>query len=269
ITYIAPGPVPCRAMRRKPLVLGLSVASVVAIAAPGWDVLIELWASPGSSGSSAKLAAAGSAAAVLALVAGPIGHHQHAAFGAGRRAFVRVARFEGLRIGKWRREAHRFGHRRRYRRDLRGRSGNGCCSVLAVQLQIIGGNETPAEPPRDVVEHRRNKTNVRIRGDAGRLEARVEQFVDEDLEGHAILQAERNGEGQAVHDARERRALFGHLDEDFAGAIVLVHAYGDVAFVAADAEFVGYGSAFGRHLLALRARKKFTLHRVRGSGGRL
>src|SRR5258707_7235115 len=73
-------------MRRKPLVLGLSVASVVAITAPGWDALIDLWASPGSCRSSAKLAAAGSAAAVLAFVASAIGHHQHAAFGAGRRA---------------------------------------------------------------------------------------------------------------------------------------------------------------------------------------
>src|SRR6266404_4845135 len=167
MTYTAPGPPPCRAMRRKPLVLGLSVASVVAITAPGWDALIDLWASPGSCRSSAKLAAAGSAAAVLAFVASAIGHHQHAAFGAGRRAFMGVARFGGLRIGE----------RRRCRRGLHDRGGSRrCCGVLAIQLEIVGGNEAPAEPARDVVEHRRNKANVGIRGDAGRLEPRVEQL---------------------------------------------------------------------------------------------
>src|SRR6266851_8996190 len=95
-------------MRRKPLVLGLSVASVVAITAPGWDALIDLWASPGSFSGSPKLAAAGSAAAVLALVASSVRHHQHAALGASRRALVRVARLGRRRNGDRRRQAQRL-----------------------------------------------------------------------------------------------------------------------------------------------------------------
>src|SRR5258707_4889927 len=44
--YIAPGPAPCRAMRRKPLVFGLRGARLAGIAATGWDVLIEVASSP-------------------------------------------------------------------------------------------------------------------------------------------------------------------------------------------------------------------------------
>src|SRR5260370_655074 len=92
MTYTAPRPPPCRAMRRNPLVLGLSGASLAAINAPRWDVLIDLWASSASFSGSPKLTAPRSAAAVLALVASPVRHHQHAALGASRRTLVRVAR---------------------------------------------------------------------------------------------------------------------------------------------------------------------------------
>src|SRR5215468_1323798 len=122
----------------------------------------------------------------------------------------------------------------------------------AVQLEVVGGDKAPSEPPCDVVEHRRGKAHVRIRGDAGRLEARIQQLVDENLERHTVLEAEGDRKSQSVHDAGKRGTLFGHLDEDLAGPTVFVHADGDVPFVAADAELVGNRRAFYGHLLALR-----------------
>src|SRR5229473_3205006 len=169
MTYTAPGPPPCRAMRRNPLVFGLSGASLAAIAAPGWDVLISLWASPlGSFGASPELAAPGSAAAVLALVASPVRHHQHAALGASRRTLVRVARLGRRRNGDRRRQAQRLRTHRRCRYVCVQR-----CCLISVQLQIVRRNKAPAKPPRDIVQYRRHKANVRIRRDPRWLKSRV------------------------------------------------------------------------------------------------
>src|ERR1700719_437275 len=89
MTSTALVPPPCRAMRKNPRVFGLRGVSCAAVAAPDWVALISLWAPPGVTPSALlKLAAARRAAAVFALVARPVRHHQHAALGAGRSAFV-------------------------------------------------------------------------------------------------------------------------------------------------------------------------------------
>src|SRR5208282_2883411 len=56
-----------------------------------------------------------------------------------------------------------------------------------------------------------------------------------------------------VHQARDGGALLGHGDEDFARGAVLVHADGDVAFVAGDIEFVGDRFALVGQLAPLHA----------------
>src|SRR5579871_3443635 len=96
-------------------------------------------------------------------------------------------------------------------------------------------------------------------GIASGLEARVDELVDEGLERHAILQADRNGQREAVHEAGERRTFLGHLDEDFAGLAGFVHADGDVALVAADREFVRNGLALAGHLAAEGTHEKLAL----------
>ncbi len=75
-------------------------------------------------------------------------------------------------------------------------------------------------------------------------------FSAEDLEGDAVLEGERDGGGEGVHEAGDGGAFLGHADEDFAGAAVGVEADGDVALVAAEAEFVGDGGALGGEAVA-------------------
>src|SRR5262249_50447108 len=136
--------------------------------------------------------------------------------------------------------------------------------LFGAQLQVVWRNKPSTEPTRDVIENRGNETDARIRGDAGRLESRVHQLVDEDLQRHTVLQTVRDGESEAVHDAGERGAFLGHLDEDFTGPTIFVHANGDVAFVATDAEFVRHRGALDGHFLALLPRKQFALHGIDG-----
>ena len=134
--------------------------------------------------------------------------------------------------------------------------------LVGVQLQIVGRDKPPAQPPREIIQHRRNKTDIRIRRNARGLKSRVHQFVDEHLEWHAVLQTERNGQREAIHDAGKRRTFLGHLDENFARPAVRVHADSDVAFVRAHAEFVRNRSALHRHFFANGTSEQFALHRL-------
>ena len=74
------------------------------------------------------------------------------------------------------------------------------------------------------------------------------------------MQADRDGKRQTVHYAGKRRAFLGHFDKDLARTTVFVEANGDVAFVTADAELMGNGGPFRRHLFALGACEEFALH---------
>src|SRR6185437_6804924 len=66
----------------------------------------------------------------------------------------------------------------------------------------------------------------------------------------AVLEAERGGGGEGVHEAGDGGAFFGHADEDLAGLAVGVEADGDVALVAANGEFVGDGGTLGGQAVA-------------------
>src|ERR1700732_4750824 len=101
-------------MRRNPRALGFAGASCGASAGPEEDPLIVWLVSPVSPAS----AAAAGAPAVLALVARPVRHHQHAALGAGRRAFMSVTRPGSRRLLR-----ERVDHWRSHRRDSRDASG--------------------------------------------------------------------------------------------------------------------------------------------------
>src|SRR6476646_8589751 len=85
---MALGPAPCRTMCRNPRAFGFSGASLAASPEPEESALIASypWFVPLASTAAAR------AAAILALVAGPVRHHEHAALGARRRALVRVPR---------------------------------------------------------------------------------------------------------------------------------------------------------------------------------
>src|SRR5216684_2391323 len=227
---MALGPPPCLTMWRNPRVFGFSGGfsrdSRAAVPEPEERALIVGVLSPVFRSSTASARAA----AVLAFVASAVRHHQHAAFAARRRALVRVCRLCGI-----------YFPARRHLRCQNSRSGNSGAfpmSAASIQLQIVSGNKSSAHPPRDVIQHRRNKSNIRICGDTRWFEPCVQQLVHEYLQRHAILQAQRNGQRQTVHHAGKRRAFLGHLHEDLARPAVLIHPNGDVAFVPPHAELV-------------------------------
>src|SRR4029079_10206194 len=103
---------------------------------------------------------------------------------------------------------------------------------------LLAGEEAELEPAKDVVHDRLGVAKLGVLRPAAGLEARVRELLAERLQGHAVLQRERDGGGEAVHESGDRGALLGHLDEGLAGRDVLVEADGDVAFVAGDRELV-------------------------------
>ena len=64
-------------------------------------------------------------------------------------------------------------------------------------------------------------------------------FSQRTLERDAVLEGERDGGGEGVHEAGDGGAFLGHADEDLAGLAVGVEADGDVALVSGEAELVG------------------------------
>src|SRR5437879_10579593 len=117
------GPAPCLTMWRNPRVLGFVGASRAATPEPEGRALIALVFSSLLCSS----AAPARAAAVFALVARAVRHHQHAALTARRRAFMRIGQ---LRL------SHSNRERTKRRQDRRG--GNGSARVFrgrpAIQL---------------------------------------------------------------------------------------------------------------------------------------
>ena len=107
------------------------------------------------------------------------------------------------------------------------------CVVSGVRFRNLR-----AEPAEDIVHDRLGEPDIRVVGDAGRLEARMGELVHQRLQRHAVLQRQRDRGRERVHQAGDRRAFLAHRQEDLARRAVLVHADRDVAFVPGDAELV-------------------------------
>jgi hypothetical protein len=106
----------------------------------------------------------------------------------------------------------------------------------------------------DVVEDRgRVLDRVVALDHARRLELGEGEGVDEFLERHAVLQADRDRDGEVVHHRPEARAFLVHVDEDLAERAVVVFAGAQVHLVPADIGLLGVALAPLRHLLAVRA----------------
>ena len=83
--------------------------------------------------------------------------------------------------------------------------------------------------------------------DAVRLEAREQEGVHELVQRHAVLQAERDGDGEAVGHAAEGGPFLVHVEEDLAERAVLVLAGAQVDLVVADAGLLRVaGAAIGQ-----------------------
>ena len=84
-----------------------------------------------------------------------------------------------------------------------------------------------------------------------RLEADEGEGLDIFLERHAILQPERDRDGEIVHQAPEGGALLVHVDEDLAEPPVLIFAGAQIDLVPADDGLLGIALAAVGQTLAL------------------
>ena len=130
----------------------------------------------------------------------------------------------------------------------------------------VAGDELHAQPAEDVVGDALGDRDVRVLGEPGRLEPAVGELVDEDLQRHAVLQADRDRRAQDVHQAADRRAFLGHRDEQLARPAVGIEADVDIAFVPLDVELVGQAAPGVRQPLAARliGRRRRRLDHWRG-----
>jgi len=130
-------------------------------------------------------------------------------------------------------------------RSAAGVRGAGAGSDFFGALRGVGGavagDELHRQPAEDVIDQALSERDLLVARHAARLEADVLELAHEAVDRHAVLQAHRDERGDAVHQAADRAAFFGHGDEDFAGLAVFVQADGDVALVAADIELVREG----------------------------
>ena len=91
--------------------------------------------------------------------------------------------------------------------------------------QIVAAEVGDRQLAEDVVEDRgRVLDGIVALHEARRLEAREGEGVDVFLERHAVLQAERDGDGEVVHQRAEGGAFLVHVDEDLAEPPVFVLA---------------------------------------------
>src|SRR3954454_4600166 len=103
-------------------------------------------------------------------------------------------------------------------------------------LLLFDRQELLPEPAEDVVDDRLRGADVRVVREAARLEAHVAELRDVDLERDAVLESERDGDHERVHQPGEGCSLLRDVHEDVARGAVVVHADVDVALVLADAE---------------------------------
>ena len=153
-------------------------------------------------------------------------------------------RWAGTGAGAWRGARPRL-RRRPCRARWRG-VGVDVGEVVAVEI----GDGQLAE---HVVEDRGRVLDAVVAHDhAGGLEAGEGEGLHIFVERHAVLQAERDGDGEVVHHGAEGGAFLVHVDEDFAEAAVVIFAGAQVDLVAADDRPSGCSPCGGR--AAFRAR---------------
>ena len=120
---------------------------------------------------------------------------------------------------------------------------------MAEVMPVEVGDRQLAE---GVVEDRgRHLDGVVAAHDALRLEAGEGEGLHELLQRHAVLQADRHGDGEVVHQRAERGAFLVHVDEDLAETAILIFAGPQIDLVPADGRLLGVTLAALRQLLAL------------------
>ncbi len=126
--------------------------------------------------------------------------------------------------------------------------GPGLGAQVVEEQLLLSAEEAQVQPAEDVIHDGLGKADIGIAGPAAGLEAHVLEFFAEQAQRYAMLERDRDGEGEAVHEAGDGRAFLGHLDEELARISAGIESDGDVALVASDVELVG-----DRHALFFQA----------------
>ena len=98
---------------------------------------------------------------------------------------------------------------------------------------LLTFEESEFEPAKQIIHERLGVADLLIAGPTTGLKSRVAKLVAENLERHSVLQSERHGRGQRVHEPGNGRSFLGHSDEHFSRSAVFVEAYCDVPFLPA------------------------------------
>src|SRR5690554_182239 len=94
---------------------------------------------------------------------------------------------------------------------------------------------------RDVIEDAHRFRNVRIVRRSHRVEAHAAEAIARIVNRQTILQGERERTAKTLDQVRQRRALFAHLDEDFAWSAVLKQADRQISLMSSDDELMREG----------------------------
>ena len=117
--------------------------------------------------------------------------------------------------------------------------------------EVVAGEIGDRQLAEDIVEDRGGVLDRLVaHDDAGRLEAGEGERLDVFLQRHAVLQAERDRDGEIVHHGAEGGAFLVHVDEDLAEAAVVVFAGAEIHLVPADDGLLRIALAAAGELLA-------------------
>ena len=126
--------------------------------------------------------------------------------------------------------------------------------ILFLDLrQVVAIEIGHGQLPEDVIDDRRGHLDPVVQLDRPvRLEAGKDKGFDELLQRHAMLKPERDGDGEAVHEAAEGGPFLMHVQEDFAAGTVLVFTRAEIELMPPDDGFLRIPIASARERPAFR-----------------
>ena len=111
------------------------------------------------------------------------------------------------------------------------------------------------QPSGNVVHDGLRIADLGITSPSAGFKPGVSQLPDQRLQGHAMLECNREHQGKRVHEAGDGRAFLGHGNEYLAGLAVLVESDRQVTLMSRDGELVGHGRPSIRQTMAHGARR--------------
>ena len=136
----------------------------------------------------------------------------------------------------------------------------GLAAAQAIGVELVGigvGQVIPAQIgdaqlAEHIVQDRGGRAHGVVAGHRPRwLEPGEDEGLDELVQGHAVLQADGDGDGEVVHQRSEGRAFLVHVDEDLAELAFVILAGVQIDLVAADRGLLDIAFAAVRQLAAL------------------